>query len=357
MRKSPLCLDLGEPSFAPPSGMADFVCREISRCGGNVGYSGPHGELRLRKAICKWRERWHDDPIDHETVVVTVGASGAIAAIFPALVENLREIWLPRISYPTYRHLAAHLSSYPVRFYDPDLDGLWSCARSVDEGSGVVLVSPQNPQGDILGGSASAAAVTYMKEKGCTVVLDASFEDIVYDDSSGSLRRTVDAVSRLADMTLHSFSKTFSLSGWRVGYMVARNEEWRRKIMLSSWEQFLSAPLVSQWAALYCLAVDYQEYIDPILIELRRRRDWALGMLPAPAVVLKPVSGYFLWLRGPAGISQDLLSRSGVVTVSGPAFGGTDKHFRVNLAAPLPNVELGLKAVGDALTARPQPGW
>jgi aspartate/methionine/tyrosine aminotransferase len=288
--------------------------------------------------------------VDCDSVVVTVGASGAISAVFPVLVEHLAEIWLPRVSFPTYRHLAAHPNGDNVRLYNADPDGLARCAGNVSPRSAIVLVNPQNPQGDVLGCTAGIAAVKRMKERGATVLLDASFEDIVYDDASGELRETVDAECRLADISLHSFSKTFSLPGWRVGYMVARNEKWRRELMLSSWERFLSAPIVSLWAGLYCLAVDYQEYIEPILAELKRRQDWAVATVPSWSVVLKPVSGYFLWLRGPAGICSDVLRDSGVVTVSGPAFGSTDEYFRVNLAAPLANVEQGLSAIGKIIT-------
>lgn len=348
MRRAPIRLDLGETSFAPPPGMADFVCREISRTGGAVGYGGPQGDLRLRKAIALWREQRHDDPLTSDSVLITVGASGGIAAVFAVLMRRLKQLWLPEISFPTYRHLAAHAVGYDIRHYADTPDGLRRCAQEVGPGSGVVIVNPQNPQGDVFG-HRCAEVVRQMKAAGAIVVADASFEDVIYDDDDGQLRNGMNDAHRITDLSLHSFSKAFCLAGWRIGYVVIRNEEWRRELIESNWEHSLSSPMVSQWAALYCLAIDYPTYMDPILGELRRRRDWALAQLPPDAVVRRPVSGYFLWLRGSAGTSTALLEQSQVVTVAGTAFGSTDEYFRVNLAASLENLEAGLDAIAGHL--------
>jgi aspartate/methionine/tyrosine aminotransferase len=341
-------LDMGEPSFPPPSEVADYVAALLHKQNGQVGYSAPKGSLRLRGAIAKWRGLEHHDALETESVLITIGGAGAIFAMIQELALGAPRVWIPSVSYPVYHALGESGRLAMVGWYEPTESGIADCSMSAASGDVVILVNPLNPQGGVLHGPAIEGSLREITRKGCRLVIDNSFEDIIYAGDSSYYKGELARQRTLAALTIHSFSKSFSLPGWRVGYAIVNDPELRERIMLAGWYAFLAPPLVSQWAAECALSVDYASYIQPIRQELRKRRDMVLARLPPEMIAEKPIAGYFIFLRGAPGFASMLADKHHVISVDGRAFGCADsKHFRINIAAPAACLAAGLDAIAE----------
>ncbi len=339
-------LDMGEPSFPPPSGVAEYVAALLYKQDGQVGYSAPKGSLRLRGAIAKWRGLEHHDALELESVLVTIGGAGAIFAMVQELALDAPRVWIPSVSYPVYHALGESGRLAMVGWYEPTESGIEDCAMSAASGDVVILANPLNPQGGVLHGSSVEGSLREIARKECRLVIDNSFEDIIYDGDGAYFKEQLARQRKLAVLSIHSFSKSFSLPGWRVGYAIVNDRALRERMTLAGWYAFLGPPLVSQWAAECALSVDYASYIEPIRQELRQRRDMALARLPPEMIAEKPVAGYFMFLRGARDFARTLADKYHVISVDGRAFGCADsEHFRINIAAPAASLAAGLDAI------------
>jgi aspartate/methionine/tyrosine aminotransferase len=339
---------MGEPGFPPPDGVVEYATAKLAKTRGVVPYSPPKGLLSIRRGIAHWRKTYHGQEVDHDAILVTIGGAGASFVTLQTLARRAPEVWIPTVTYPIYNSFGQDPTLRNVRRYDPSAEGLLQCERDGMPGSVVVIVNPLNPHGAVLSGTQVEEAVASMKEKDCKVVLDLSFEDIVYDGPREAYRTSMDRQQSLAAVSIHSFSKTFSMAGWRVGYAIINDPALRRDAMLSQWRSFLSPPLISQWAVECALAAHYPDYIVPILRELRDRRDEAMRTLPEGMVASKPEAGYFLWLRATTDFAIRLAEECKVLTVDGGVFGEEGiGYLRVNLAAPEESLSIGLERIAE----------
>ncbi len=340
-------LDMGEPSFLPPSELVEYVSKKLKVTQGSISYSPPKGLISLRAGIAYWRKLYHNQKIEHDAVLMTIGGAGAIFVTLHLLARPASQIWIPSVTYPSYYAFRKDPSLRNICWFDASLVGLQRCSQECKPGSLVIFVNPMNPQGEILWGDEIEATLADLKKKGCRVVLDMSFEEIVYDEANLDYKASLSHQQELATLSIHSLSKTFSMAGWRVGYTLINEASLRRELMISQWESFLSPPLLSQWAAEAALTTNYPEYIHPILQTLKRQRDEALQTLPQEMIVTKPVAGYFLWLRAQPNFAEKLRDDYNVLTVSGTGFGigAGDTFFRVNLAAPYDDLQAGIAQI------------
>jgi aspartate aminotransferase len=339
-------LDMGEPSFPPPSEVAAYVAALLRKRGGQVGYSAPKGTVRLRSAIAKWRGIEHDETVEISSVLVTIGGAGAIFAMIQELALDAPKLWIPSVSYPVYHALGERGHLAMVNWYEPTGSGIADCAAAIAAGDVIILVNPLNPQGQVLHGSTIDGSLREIARKGGRLVIDNSFEDIIYDGDGSYLKKELARQRMLAVLSVHSFSKSFSLPGWRVGYAIVNDPTLRERMMLAGWYAFLAPPLVSQWAAECALSVDYASYIEPVRRELRQRRDAVLARLPPEMIAERPIAGYFMLLRGTPGFARTLADKHRVISVDGKAFGYPDsEHFRINIAAPAASLATGVDAI------------
>lgn len=327
--------DYGAPEFRPPREAVAAAVAALERR--EVRYAPGPGIEPLRAALAREMTR-RGRPTWPEEVVVTPGAKFAIAASFLILLDDGDEVILPDPGYPPDEFWARYLRAAirHVRFADPrhvDCDHL--AALIGPRTRAVVLNSPQRPNGQLIENLDEVAEVLE-RHPWVTVISDEIFSQIVYEPHR---HRSISTYPALRERTvvIDTFSKTFAMTGFRIGWVVAPPDLARRyDIVLQN--ICTNVPVFIQEAALAALEAP-PEYVRDLRARLMRKRDLAYGILSQSRVLrTDPAQAtFYLYPSLPEGaddreVVRYLLER-GVAVVPGSAFGpsGTG-HIRLTFA-------------------------
>jgi aminotransferase len=348
-------LALGGPVYPPPKEAQASAARVLVD-GYHAGrYTSREGLPHLRTRLAQRTIERYGMPGDDAWVTITDGASMGLAAAILVLSQPGDIVACPDPGYPAYRPLSEQLGrrvlSYQAPAYDKD-DGFVyrSVSGVVDAGARIVIWnSPGNPTGTVVSRGLSAAIGELARDRDVMVLSDESYEDIVFEGHHVSpLTAAPHNVC-----ALYSFSKSFGLAGWRVGYVVA-TPTIVDAISHVHFSLAMSVPTLSQFAALGALAAHDSYRVDLVegLREVRNAASVALSNCGVPH--RRPSGTYFLWLdiRG-TGLSSAMfaersLHEARVALMPGHIFGAAGEGFvRLNFAAMPDAVYEGCKRVGS----------
>ena len=246
-------MEVGQPGTGAPQ---DALARLRADMDTPLGYTVALGLPELRQRIARHYGEWYDVDLDPARVVVTSGASGGFLLAFSALFDNGARVGLGTPCYPSYRQILKAMGLTPVdiqttladRFQPKPLD---VAHHRLD---GLIVASPANPTGTMLS-SAELAALAYACEaQGAALISDEIYHGIDYDTPPVSALQVTDEV-----YVVNSFSKYFSMTGWRVGWMVVPPDHVRQVERLAQ-NMFICAPHASQRLALH--AMDCADELD-----------------------------------------------------------------------------------------------
>lgn len=211
-----LHLEVGQPATPPPRPALAAARRALEE--GRLGYTEALGDPQLRRRIARWYGERHDLDLDPSRVVVTTGASGACVLAFLACFDLGARVAVAAPGYPCYRHVLRAFGCRPVEVPVDDrtrfqpTPALLGAAGPLD---GVVIASPSNPTGTVLDDAELAAIAGHCAEVGAHLVVDETYHGITYGRACPTvLAHDDDAV------VVGSFSKYFSMTGWRIGWLV-----------------------------------------------------------------------------------------------------------------------------------------
>ncbi|MGH7001073.1 MAG: aminotransferase class I/II-fold pyridoxal phosphate-dependent enzyme, partial [Stellaceae bacterium] len=215
-----LHLEVGQPSTPAPSGVLAAAQAALSRDA--LGYTDALGLPRLREAIAGHYRRAYGLTVDPARIVVTTGSSGAFLLAFLAAFDAGDRVAMAAPAYPAYRNILTALDLVPVELpagpaqrYQMTLDLL----RPASPIAGLIIASPANPTGTMLASRELAAIARYCRDRGIRLVSDEIYHGIVYGmDVTTALESSAEAI------VVNSFSKYFSMTGWRLGWMVVPKE-------------------------------------------------------------------------------------------------------------------------------------
>ncbi len=354
-----LHLEVGQPSTGAPAGAVAAV--EQAMGSDNLGYTGAAGMPRLRERIARWyRDRYGID-VSADRIVVTTGASGSCVLTFLAAFDAGQRVGVLEPGYPCYRNdleaLGAEVVTIPVG-HDTDFRpgiGQLDDALPLD---GLVIASPSNPTGTVLPPSELQAVVGWAADRDVVLVVDEIYHGITYDvDCPSALQYGDDLI------VFNSFSKYFSMTGWRLGWVVAPPA---MAIAIERLSQSLTIapPTVSQVAGL--AAFDCLDELDANVDRYRRNRLVVLdGLARAGLVRNAPADGaFYVWtdvshLVPVAGSSsQDLarvwLDELGVAATPGIDFDRTRGHdfIRFSYASSTEAVSAAMDRIGAWVAER-----
>jgi aspartate aminotransferase len=347
-------LEIGDPDFTTPAHIIDAAAK-ASRAG--FTHYGPSiGLAPLREAIAAKVTERNGFDCAGEDVVVSSGACGGLHATLLALLDPGDEVLIPDPGWTTYRPMAASAGVRPVpyrldraRDFALDIDAI---ERQVSARTrALVINSPSNPTGNVATRDQLMAAGELAEKHNLWLISDECYEDLVFDGvhvspaSLGYADRTVSAFS---------FSKSYAMTGWRVGYVVARNGV--AALIAKSQEPIVSsASTISQKAAEAALAGP-QDAVAGFRESYRRRRDAALELLDAADVGYARPGGAFYLMVDVSSAGDDgafarrLLLEQHTAVVPGSAFGaGGAGMVRVSLAASDQAIITGLDRLRQLL--------
>ena len=354
-------LSAGQPDFGSPRGAVEAARQALAE--GFTRYTPSAGIRDLREALAeKYRQGW-GAPWEPEQVIVTVGAKAALLEAMLALFEEGDEVIFPSpcwVSTPEQIKVAgaeavgvAFAAEDGFRIHaQPILDAITPATR------GILLNSPCNPTGGIIRAGELEKIVAEAAERGIWVLSDETYERFLY---GGETHASVAALaSRFPDnlVLIGSFSKTYAMTGWRLGYLLAspRAVAGIGTVQSHATSNPTSFAMVGALEALRSAEAEVQE----MLAEYAVRRDLICGLLNAiPGVTCVPPDGAFYAFprvdrcyregrEGSVALATYLLEEAGVAVVPGVAF-GDDRHVRISFAASREQIEEGLERIARAL--------
>jgi aminotransferase len=324
-----ISLGIGEPDFGTPIEICDQAFHDAR--GGATHYTQSQGDPELIEALQLYLRERLDEAFSARQIVVTTGGIGALTSFFRAVLNPGEEVLLPEPYFPPYRHLiewvggkAINVESCFENCFIPTPEAL---ERAITPSSKVLLLnSPNNPTGAVIPSESIDAIAQIALEKDLLVLSDEVYERLLFDGLThdsiwtrpGMKERTV---------VVHSFSKSFAMTGWRIGY--AFGPEWIIESMVkvvSSWTS--CAPSVSQRAALAALHLE-SAVIGSMVEEFRARRDLAYEGLKVLSRVRvhKPAGTFYIFpdisqiTNNCVQFALHLLEEEQVVVVPGETFG------------------------------------
>lgn len=294
-------MEVGQPGTGAPAGAVAAAMAAL-QSGHALGYTEALGRRSLRQRIAAHYRAWYGLDVPVERVAVTVGASGAFPLAFLASFNPGDRVALAAPFYPPYVNILTALGMVPVVVeagpetrFQPSVAMLERMDPLPD---GLIVASPSNPAGTMLHPEELAAIATWCDSRGVRLISDEIYHGLHYDSPIS----TAAACSPSA-VVVNSFSKYFSMTGWRVGWMVLP-EDLVRPVECVAQSMFISAPYISQVAAE--AAFDCGEELEANVARYRRSRDGLLRALPQAGFAdLSPAEGAFYLFADIGGRSND----------------------------------------------------
>jgi aspartate/methionine/tyrosine aminotransferase len=368
---------IGEPDFETPRHIVDAAVRALND--GYTHYTHNAGIVELREKIADKLQRENRLNYLAEDILVTTGSTEALALVLLAILDPGDEVILLDPCYPGYVPTVLMAHGTPVlaktnegKGWEPDYDSLRMCFTQKTKA--VLVNSPTNPTGTVYSGQVLRELSEFAKDHNLYVISDEVYEKFVYDHMPHCSIGSLGMEDRT--FTLNSFSKTYAMTGWRIGY-VACPRGISRALLTVHQNLAICAPSFAQYACIEALESS-QECIDAMLKEYARRRalvsqrlssvDGFGSATPRGTFYAFPSVKILAKEKGPSirrylqtkeqvplsiseQISDFLFYKCNLITVAGSIFGGQgEDHVRVAFTRPQQELSEGLNRIAQAVT-------
>lgn len=351
--------EVGQPDFDTPANIKEAAKKALDQ--GVTAYSSNYGDIRLRRAIAEKLERMNHLNVDPtKEIMVTCGGEEAVAAALFALLEKGDEVLIADPSYIPYSSLTkiaeAELVYVPLdekNGYCFDLEKLE--AAVTNKTKLLILCTPGNPTGTMMDEESLRKLAEICCRHDILVLADEAYEQVLYDGNKhismaslpGMWERTI---------TVQSFSKTYSMCGWRIGYLVAP-AELMRIVVRAHQTVAMNACSFGQLGALEALTGP-QDSLYAMLAEFDRRRLLLYNGLKELGIPCsRPQAAFYLFPDiGEFGMdsftfAELLLDKYGVATVPGVEFGKNgENHLRISYATSFEDCQMGLHRIAQCVS-------
>tara|TARA_R110000868_G_scaffold175888_7_gene413139 strand:+ start:4306 stop:5454 length:1149 start_codon:yes stop_codon:yes gene_type:complete len=334
-----IALNVGEPDLPTPEVIKEATAKAMRD--NHTRYSLVEGIPELRERIAARFEKQTGRKISPSQVLISNGSKQTLYNIFQAMLNPGDEVIIPRPYWVSFPEAVKLAGGVPVFVDAPDLQlPVSAIAAAITKKTKLIIVnSPNNPSGVVYKKSDMQALAALAVKNDLHIVSDEAYEALIYDDSEKFSFAEMDDEVFKRTIHVQSFSKTFMMTGFRVGYMIADQS-------LVSGINKLQSHLTgnnctfAQWGAV--AALDHEQNIVPPMLELMRsRRDLCLELskglfeveTPGGAFYLFPkVTNYFDRFKDSAEMATFLLEKTGVAGLGGSAF-GMEGHLRFAFTA------------------------
>jgi len=347
-------LDVGQPDFPTPQHIKDAGKRAIDE--NKTFYTHTQGLLSLRERLVAKLARVNGITTTPDRIACGPGGVGAIAAMFAAVLEQGDEVLLPDPGWPNYRMMLPWLGARAVYYpcpseegFQPDLDAL---AALVGPRTKILVVnSPNNPTGAVYPTSTLAAMIELAQRNNLWLLSDECYDQILLDGTWTSPASLAPDDARIA--TVFTFSKTYAMTGWRLGYLAGSADliDTATKVLESNSSCVSTISQVAAEAALD----GPQDCVGEMVGAYRRRRDLVAGILQdAELLIARPTGAFYIMADvSPAGLPArelafKLLREREVSVAPGTAFGQVaGQAVRISLASSDSDLEEGVRRLGE----------
>ncbi|WP_299817258.1 aminotransferase class I/II-fold pyridoxal phosphate-dependent enzyme [uncultured Jannaschia sp.] len=346
-------MEVGQPGTPAPAIARQALAREMEA--GALGYTVALGLPALRARIARLYRDWYGLELDPERVVVTAGSSAAFLLAFTALFDAGDRVGLGLPGYPSYRQILRALSLEAVGIETQAANRYQPVAKELPADlAGLIVASPANPTGTMLDRNAMSALIEAAQANGTAFVSDEIYHGIQYGGRAVSALEVSDDV-----YVINSFSKYFSMTGWRIGWMVVPEAHLRTVERLAQ-NMFICAPHASQIAALH--AMDAEAELGANLAVYARNRQLMLDGLPAAGFdrIAPPDGAFYVYADvghltdDSLSLAAEILDKAGVAVTPGLDFdpGRGAGTLRFSYARATADIEAGLTRLAAFMADR-----
>lgn len=345
-------LTLGEPDFTAPALVREAAIRAIER--GETHYTEACGLEELRVKISQWYKARFGLEISPSRIVVTAGASAALQLVCTLLINPGDKVVMPDPCYPCNRHFVAATDGIPklvpvtaeerFQLSLPKLMNAWD-----DQTKGVLLATPSNPTGTSIHQDEMAAIHDFVRSKGGFTVVDEIYLALSHDErfEKSALVISDDIIS------INSFSKYFSMTGWRLGWVVLP-EGFSKFMEVLEQNLYICPSTISQYAALACFEPESIREYERRRREFKKRRDFFITALEKLnfSVPVVPDGAFYIWADCSAlfeklGVQDSwefafkLMEKAHIAITPGKDFDKTQGHkfVRFSIANSMENLQ------------------
>ena len=335
-------LNIGDPDLETPPEIIEAAYDAMKR--GKTKYSSAYGEKSLREKLASIHKVYADN------VVITPGSKWGVFSTMYLLLKRGGNVVIPTPYWTAYE-LAAKTIGAETRFVKTELDSNWKIdlekLESVIDGDTrmIILNNPSNPTSSVIKGKVLDGIVRIAKDKGVPILSDEVYADISFVKTKRILEYGGDHI------LVTGFSKTFTMTGWRIGYVIA-NTELIEKVAKLNQITISNVPVFIQEAALKGLELR-SELTEKIRDVYRERTKLASNILSKSKLEFSEPSAPFYMFPRKRGLDSEKFALDmlddGVAVAPGTSFGDYREHFRVSLTAPRDDLSMALNKICEAV--------
>jgi aspartate aminotransferase len=357
-------LGAGEPDFPTPEYIKAAAIQALDE--NFTRYTAASGILPLKEAICATIEKDFGANYSVPQCSVTVGGKNAIFNAVLALINPGDDVLIERPAWVSFPEIIRFAGGSPVEVHIEDNDFHLTAAAVRDAITPktrlLIINSPSNPTGRVIDPAEFERIVTTAAERGIWVISDECYVQFVYPPGKPFSAAALSPELRDRTLIAGSFSKTYAMTGWRIGFVLGP-EAWVTEVTKISSQSTSNVNSITQRAALAALTGP-QESVEMMLKEYTRRRDWLIPALnQIPGITCGMPEGAFYAFPDVRGLMKDcgfsdskqladtLLYEYGVVCTSGGAF-GAEGYLRLSYANSMTALEEGVARIRGLRDAR-----
>ncbi|MDD5072998.1 MAG: pyridoxal phosphate-dependent aminotransferase [Candidatus Omnitrophica bacterium] len=351
----------GEPDFDTPSHIKASAIKAIE--GGFTKYTASSGIPELKKAICE--KFLNDSGLSYEPsqIVVSCGAKHSLYNIFQAICDEGDEVIIPSPYWVSYTEMVKLAGGRPVILDTKQSDGFKvkpdALKKSITKKTAAfVLNSPSNPTGCVYNRSDAEGIADILINNKITVISDEIYEKLIYDGEKHISFASLSKEAYGITFTVNGMSKSYSMTGWRIGYLAAPTKELSAAVGRLQDHSTSNPVSFAQKAALEALKGD-QKCVAEMVEEFKKRRDYMVDRINRMKNIscVKPKGAFYVFCdisktkMGSLDFSKTLLEEAKVAVIPGEPF-GWDTHIRLSFATGLDDIKNGLDRLDNWLKAR-----
>jgi aspartate/methionine/tyrosine aminotransferase len=337
-------LEVGEPDFDTPECIREACYRAIRN--GKTHYTHSLGLLELREAICDhYFDKYHV-AVSPDQVIVTSGTSPAMLVLFAAILDKGDEIIISDPHYACYPNFIKFFEGIPVTVNVYEEEGFQFTTDAIREKisthtQGILINSPSNPTGNLL----SAERMAEIASLGIPIISDEIYHGLVYEDKEHSILEFTDNA-----FVFNGFSKSYAMTGWRLGYLIAP-KPFIRPIQKLMQNLFISANSFVQWAGVTALREAGNEvarmrsvYNERRKFIIRRLREIGLGVKVDPTGAFYVLGNIKSFSNDSYKMAFEILEKAKVGVTPGIDFGkNCEGYLRFSYANSIENIDEGIR--------------
>jgi aspartate aminotransferase len=340
--KKVIRLNIGDPDLQTPPEIIEAAYDAMKR--GKTKYSSAYGEKSLREKLASIHKVYTDN------VILTPGSKFGIFSVMYLLLKNGGNVVIPTPYWTAYA-LTAQTLGAETKLVKTELDSKWeidleTLENSIDKDTRMIILNnPRNPTSNVIEPKTLEGIVRIADDKGITILSDEVYADISFVKTKSILEYGGDHI------LVTGFSKTFTMTGWRLGYVIA-NTELVEKLAKLNQITISNVPVFIQEAALKALE-SRNEIKEKIKQEYRERAKLACGVLSKSKLEFSEPSAPFYVFPRRHGLDSEKFALNllgdGVAVAPGTAFGDYREHFRISLTAPRDDLTIALNKICEAV--------